>query len=81
MFALCCCVDGDHNMGDLPAAVTKLEKSNTDVFAVGVGSGIKSSELNLIASQSSSSNVFTVQDYSKLQGKLKTLSQTVCPSK
>ena len=75
------CVDGNHNRGNLNAAVTELRKSNIEVFAVGVGGRIKSSELNLVASQPSSSHVFTVQEYSQLQGKLGTLGQTVCPSK
>ena len=75
------CVDGNHNQGSLNTAVAQLRKSSIEVFAVGVGGSIKSSELNIIASKPSSSHVFRVQDYSQLQGKLGTLGQAVCPSK
>jgi len=75
-----CDVDGKHNRGNLKFAVSQLENSKIEVFAVGVGRGIKTSELNFIASQPTSSHVFRVTGYNQLQSQLWNLGQKICPS-
>ncbi|XP_052786279.1 cartilage matrix protein-like [Mya arenaria] len=60
------------------AEAQKLRNSGVQVFAVGVGGGVDTSELNAIASDPDSSHVLTVQDFSQLASITASLNSQAC---
>ncbi|KAK7489962.1 hypothetical protein BaRGS_00018827, partial [Batillaria attramentaria] len=69
----------DGNSGtDVTGPAQNARDAGIKLLAVGVGSGIDLSELNLIASDPDSENVFQVDDFNVLNDTLKNLWTTIC---
>nr|KAG5701828.1 hypothetical protein BaRGS_019039 [Batillaria attramentaria] len=69
----------DGNSGtDVTGPAQNARDAGIKLLAVGVGSGIDTSELNLIASDPDSENVFQVDDFVVLNDTLKNLWTTIC---
>eukprot|EP00761_Pharyngomonas_kirbyi_P004861 gb/GECH01004866.1/.p1 GENE.gb/GECH01004866.1/~~gb/GECH01004866.1/.p1 ORF type:complete len:404 (+),score=115.40 gb/GECH01004866.1/:1-1212(+) len=71
--------DGEHNQGKAPGPVAKqMQDKGTEIFAIGVGDGINKDELHSMASTPKDKHVFTVNDWSRLDGILDDLFKNSC---
>jgi hypothetical protein len=58
-------MDGENNQGPDPTAIaTKMKHQGTEIYCVGVGSGIDKNALAAIASLPTSAHLFTVGNFS-----------------
>jgi uncharacterized protein YegL len=72
--------DGQSNEGPDPiAAAQQAKDSGSEIFCIGVGSGVDMTQLNAMASQPLATHVFTVTDFSKLNDILNTVVSASCP--
>ncbi|WP_185749101.1 vWA domain-containing protein [Humibacillus xanthopallidus] len=65
--------DGNANGGDPTSAAATALQSEAEVFAVGVGSGINQTTLNIIASAPDATHTFPVADFNSLAAILQAL--------
>lgn len=65
----------------LPSEISKLRGTGIKVFTVGIGTGIKMSELKAIASKPASDHVLSVNNFNHLKNSVSRLSHRLCPGK
>ena len=65
-----------NNKAETLKQAAELHKTNTNVFAVGVGSGVDMQEINAIATDPK--NVFTVTNFDALDSLQASLKKTAC---
>eukprot|EP00106_Octopus_bimaculoides_P002468 XP_014769910.1 PREDICTED: collagen alpha-1(XIV) chain-like [Octopus bimaculoides] len=71
--------DGKSNiLSKTKKAALELRKSGTIVFAIGVGKGIRQSELKIIGSSPSRDHVFAVKNFNVLNSIVKQLAKRTC---
>ena len=64
--------------GDPVAAATAAKAAGTNIYVIGVGSGVNSAQLNSIASDPDSTHVFPVTDFPSLEAALGAVVGNVC---
>ncbi|XP_036357280.1 von Willebrand factor-like isoform X3 [Octopus sinensis] len=67
-----------NNLSKTKSAALKLRKTGAIVFAIGVGKGIKRSELNVIGSSPRRNHVFSVKGFNVLNSIVKRLTKRTC---
>ena len=73
--------DGRSNRGDLQQPSILLKQTNVNVFSIGIGSNIRVSELEMIASEPPDQHVFLLDSFDDVAGFVDRMSAVSCDGK